>query len=280
MYNSIRTILLLIVQCSVISGYNVPGSSTTPTTPARTTLFALPGWKSISRRNTGGGSVVEEGDDNSPDKPVHTFFNRIRNVRKNKDEIGSSGLRTRLKSSLRSNIRREPFQRVYSSSRTKTVTTLKVLTEVFEKTVANRDEALETEISTSATPDNVVTVNAESYDAQVDFEDKLVKQEFDDTMVHVEEEPKAEIVAKPEPAVKVVAKIEEEVEEEAEPKPVDGVQQRKEEFIKMYSTSVDPSDRAFAMLLELDMIEVNLDPEDPLYDDKWDALYAKHHKWE
>ncbi len=60
---------------------------------------------------------------------------------------------------------------------------------------------------------------------------------------------------------------------------IDGVQLRKRELIETYSQSDDLGERAFAMLLELGMVQLHLDPDDPLYDHEWDMLYSPDNNW-
>lgn len=60
---------------------------------------------------------------------------------------------------------------------------------------------------------------------------------------------------------------------------VDGALVRKNELIGKLSDSNDQGDRAFAMLLELGMVDIHLDPDDPLYDHDHDALYAPENNW-
>lgn len=60
---------------------------------------------------------------------------------------------------------------------------------------------------------------------------------------------------------------------------ISGVQLRRRELIEAYSQSDDLGERTFAMLLELGMVEIHLDPDDPLYDDEWDMLYAPDNNW-
>jgi len=49
---------------------------------------------------------------------------------------------------------------------------------------------------------------------------------------------------------------------------------KKEKIIREYSASLDAGERAFAMLLELNMIELHPDPDDPDYDHSKDDLFA------
>lgn len=60
---------------------------------------------------------------------------------------------------------------------------------------------------------------------------------------------------------------------------ISGVEFRKKQLIEKYSDSSDDGDRAFAVLLDLGMVEVHLDPEDPLYKHEWDSLYAPDNNW-
>lgn len=54
---------------------------------------------------------------------------------------------------------------------------------------------------------------------------------------------------------------------------------RKQEMVSALSVSKDSGDRAFAMLLDLGMVDVHLDPEDDLYDHEYDSLYAPDNNW-
>lgn len=58
-----------------------------------------------------------------------------------------------------------------------------------------------------------------------------------------------------------------------------GVQIRKCELIEAGKNSNDLGERAFAMLLELNIVEINLDPDDPLYDHEFDSLYSPDNNW-
>ncbi len=52
------------------------------------------------------------------------------------------------------------------------------------------------------------------------------------------------------------------------------LQRKKEETIETYSKSDDIGERAFAMLLQLNMIELTPDPDDPDYDHSKDHLFV------
>lgn len=58
-----------------------------------------------------------------------------------------------------------------------------------------------------------------------------------------------------------------------------GIQIRRRELIESGKNSNDQGERAFAMLLELNIVEINLDPDDPLYDHEFDSLYSPDNNW-
>ncbi len=109
-------------------------------------------------------------------------------------------------------------------------------------------------------------------DDKLEFEDY---EESDPGVDHKEEE-------KEEQGADEIVVIEDEItvlDSHVEEEKISGVQLRKRELIEAYSQSDDLGERTFAMLLELGMVDIHLDPDDPLYDHEWDMLYAPDNNW-
>ncbi len=60
---------------------------------------------------------------------------------------------------------------------------------------------------------------------------------------------------------------------------LNSVEARKSKIIQEYSKSDDDGERAFAMLLELGLVQLHLDPDDEDYDNSLDNFYAPENEW-